>query len=525
MTVRLPPGKTLADGPFPTLIEYSGYQTAAPNDLLSTSIGRRGRARPARPRDLDRRRLGRSPRCSTSPSSACRCAARAARAARSTSSACRPPTTATTPSRPSRRSSGSRAARSAMVGISFSGITQLFTAGTRPPHLAAIAPMSVTDDLYQGTGYPGGIFNKGFALSLDPGAASATPSRRRRAASRGRAIYGQGDKHCIANQKLRLQTQDALKLHRDNPFRTPSLFDDRAPGAWVKKHQGPDVPRRPVPGRADRRPLPREPQRPRTTSTTGIRSRTASTSTRSGRTRSRAGPSSSTSTSPTEVPVVPDSVLVAERRALPVPRRRRRASPVKQSRFAGDDRRRRGEGRLRAGPARAAADGQRRRPRLGPGSIGSAWELRFGAWPVRQAKADDYFLGAERRARAAKPAPDETADLHGRPDGAPAPDAAGRRRRGDAWKAQPPYNWTPLAAGKGVGFATAPLAKDVVIAGPSSLDAVPQVVGEATPTSRSRSPRSAPTATRPTSRTAGCARRTASSTRSARPRSAPSRRT
>src|SRR5918992_1518894 len=50
-----------------------------------------------------------------------------------------------------------------MAGISFSGITQLFTAGTRPPHLAAISPMSVTDDLYTGSGYPGGIFNSGFA--------------------------------------------------------------------------------------------------------------------------------------------------------------------------------------------------------------------------------------------------------------------------------------------------------------------------------------------------------------------------
>src|SRR5829696_8486178 len=38
MTVRLPPGKTMADGPFPTLIEYSGYQTAAPKDLLSSVV-------------------------------------------------------------------------------------------------------------------------------------------------------------------------------------------------------------------------------------------------------------------------------------------------------------------------------------------------------------------------------------------------------------------------------------------------------------------------------------------------------
>ena len=40
MTVRLPAGKTLADGPFPTIIEYSGYQTAAPHDLLSALNGK-----------------------------------------------------------------------------------------------------------------------------------------------------------------------------------------------------------------------------------------------------------------------------------------------------------------------------------------------------------------------------------------------------------------------------------------------------------------------------------------------------
>ena len=29
--MRLPPGKTLADGPFPTVIEYSGYAVAGPH--------------------------------------------------------------------------------------------------------------------------------------------------------------------------------------------------------------------------------------------------------------------------------------------------------------------------------------------------------------------------------------------------------------------------------------------------------------------------------------------------------------
>jgi len=51
-----------------------------------------------------------------------------------------------------------------MVGISFSGLSELPAAGTDPPGLAAIAPLSPTDDLFS-TGYPGGIFNSGFAAS------------------------------------------------------------------------------------------------------------------------------------------------------------------------------------------------------------------------------------------------------------------------------------------------------------------------------------------------------------------------
>ena len=51
-----------------------------------------------------------------------------------------------------------------MVGISYSGFSQLVVAGTDPPDLAAITPLSPTDDLYS-TGYPGGIYNDGFAAS------------------------------------------------------------------------------------------------------------------------------------------------------------------------------------------------------------------------------------------------------------------------------------------------------------------------------------------------------------------------
>ena len=52
-----------------------------------------------------------------------------------------------------------------MVGISYPGITQLFVAATQPPSLAAITPLSVIDDSFRGTLYPGGILNNGFAVT------------------------------------------------------------------------------------------------------------------------------------------------------------------------------------------------------------------------------------------------------------------------------------------------------------------------------------------------------------------------
>jgi putative CocE/NonD family hydrolase len=49
-----------------------------------------------------------------------------------------------------------------LFGISWPGITQIGTAGHRPPHLDAIAPFMITTDLYRDTAYPGGIYNAEF---------------------------------------------------------------------------------------------------------------------------------------------------------------------------------------------------------------------------------------------------------------------------------------------------------------------------------------------------------------------------
>jgi hypothetical protein len=48
-----------------------------------------------------------------------------------------------------------------MVGLSYSGITQLYTAATRPPHLAAVTAQSVIADPWLEQ-WPGGIYNDGF---------------------------------------------------------------------------------------------------------------------------------------------------------------------------------------------------------------------------------------------------------------------------------------------------------------------------------------------------------------------------
>jgi predicted acyl esterase len=107
-----------------------------------------------------------------------------------------------------------------MVGISYPGITQLFVASTQPPHLAAITPMSVIDDAYDGVGYPGGIFNAGFArewtshVSEDAGAYGPDYVNQQ---------IEEGDTDCDANQALRSQNLDLVAGLRAEPY----LIEDR----------------------------------------------------------------------------------------------------------------------------------------------------------------------------------------------------------------------------------------------------------------------------------------------------------
>ena len=129
---------------------------------------------------------------------------------------------------------------------SHSGITQLFTAGAKPPHLAAVSPLSVTDDVYFGTGFPGGIFNNGFAFSWITERANDAKPAPDDGQPWAKVMSTTGDpdvpeplrseqkQHCLDNQAMRLQTRDYNGLIETNPYRTPRLFEKRSPGSWVK---------------------------------------------------------------------------------------------------------------------------------------------------------------------------------------------------------------------------------------------------------------------------------------------------
>jgi predicted acyl esterase len=121
-----------------------------------------------------------------------------------------------------------------MVGISFPGITQLFVARTRPPHLSAITPLSVLDDTYD-TLYPGGIFNNGFALgwAKDRQADAQPATRAGEGQEWARKRIANGDETCRANQSLRLQSANVISEIRANAYRQGAATEALAPESFV----------------------------------------------------------------------------------------------------------------------------------------------------------------------------------------------------------------------------------------------------------------------------------------------------
>ncbi|MCB0863285.1 MAG: CocE/NonD family hydrolase [Solirubrobacterales bacterium] len=486
MTVRLPLGKTMADGPFPTFVEYSGYQTAAPHDLVSSLLG------------------GGSANDQLVPSTSTMVGSVigpllnfAVVSVQMRGSGCSGgafdlfgwPTTydgydaIETVAAQDWVSGG----KVSMGGISFSGITQLFTAGTRPPHLSAVSPLSVTDDVYYGTGFPGGIFNSGFAFSwiteraedAEPAPEGGQPWAKVMSTTgdpdvSDPALRESQKQHCLDNQKMRLQTRDYNQQIKDNPYRTKILFAKRSPGAWVKRI---NVPIFWVGAFQDEqtgghwpeavKELPKSNRDVWVTMQNGVHIDSL-------------GPSTITRwtefmnlfTGSGRIPVVSPLVItfgsnlydsVAGAGAL----------PIQQTRYAS-------MANTPANVATAKSD-FRKDPRIRilmdngaaipgePGAIGAAWEADFSSWPIRSLKPTSWYLGKGGSLQSRKAGKGSSVSYLSDPDARPS-ETLGEDAQGDSWLAQPPYDWQPVAKGKGLGFVSPVLKKDVFIAGPSSLD-------------------------------------------------------
>ncbi len=233
-TVRPPLGQSLADGPFPTVIEYSGYQVAAPHEPIEA----KARALLGLPADPL------APSDSTDVGGLLmRLAGFAVVSVQLRGSGCSGgesdlfdlPTrydgydAVETVAAQSWVANGTVG----MVGISFSGFSQIATASTRPPHLSAIAPLSFVGSLYD-LAHPGGIYNDGFGNSwLAERQQNARPAPDPDALPYANYMV-HTDANCAYNQRLRLQTRDGVAMVKSSDL-NDSLYTRRDFTTMMKK--------------------------------------------------------------------------------------------------------------------------------------------------------------------------------------------------------------------------------------------------------------------------------------------------
>jgi uncharacterized protein len=461
-TVRLPPGDTLADGPFPTVIEWSGYAVAAPHSLIDALEGKASLDDPLLP--------------DTSTI---------------VGSVIAPLLGFATVSLQMRGTGCSGGAfdlfgldsdydaydaiqivgsqpwvlkhKVGMVGISYSGFSQLIAAGTDPPDLAAITPLSPTDDLYS-TGYPGGIYNDGFAASWIAQRKSDAQPAPGGGQPWATAEIDAGDKTCLANQALHLQAQNQEALVTPDLARVPSLFDPRSPVDWARHITVPVF----LAGALEDEEV--GPQWPALIDALKDDPHVFVTMT-NGTHIDSLGPDIISDwlefldiyvagRVPTSAPLLSFIANAVYGEATGAPA----ASPP-AIRFTT-------EPSVTAAAAAFVAHTPRVRVlfdngggSLGPGALQPTYEAGFTAWPPR-GRIVRYNLGPDGELVSGRLHASSTASFRPNPSVRPPDDLPS----GNPWAAQPPYDWTTVPAANGIAFQTPAFTRDTTVVGPASLD-------------------------------------------------------
>jgi uncharacterized protein len=463
-TVRLPPGKTLADGPFPTVIEYSGYGTAAPHSLINAEEGKAPMNDPLLPDtstivgSLVAPLLGFVAVSVQMRGTGCSGGAFDLLGYPSDYDGYDIVQTVGAQPWVLHHKVG-------LVGISYSGLSQFPVAGTDPPDLAAIAPLSPTDDLFS-TGYPGGIYNDGFAKSwiaqrisdAEPAPGGGQPW--------AKAEIAAGDKTCLANQRLHLQAEGLETLVGPGLARDPALFNRRSPAVWAThitvpvflvgslqdEEVGPQWPALITALKGDKNVY--------VTMDNGTHTDSLGPDTISRWLEFLdiyvAGevPTASSTLGPLASALY--TTLTGGAPSMPVPAVRFTTEPT-----------------LAAAKAAFAAQDPRVRVlfdngggSLGPGALQPTYSAGFSSWPPA-GTVTTFSLGSD-GSLSAKPAPAATtASFRPNPAVRPADDLSSSA---NAWAAQPPYNWTTVPAANGIAFQTPAFTSDTTIVGDASLN-------------------------------------------------------
>jgi predicted acyl esterase len=350
-----------------------------------------------------------------------------------------------------------------MVGISYPGISQLFVAQTQPPSLEAITPLSVLDDSYRATLYPGGVLNTGFAVDWTQQRVDSTkPFGQEWSKQRADA----GDTRCADNQVLRLQNPDLVAEIDDNPFYSNPLGDSLAPitfvdkidvpvflaGAWQDEQTGGHFPVM-LDGFTSAPQL-------YVTLMNGLHTE---------------------SLSPPVLARMVEFLDLYVKQAVPD------VSPLTGiagilgqglygvNQFAPFTNRFEGQTFEQAKAAFEAEPKVRVLLEQGgnaaftPGTPEPNAVLEFPSWPIPDTTVRSWFLGDDNTLQDAAPAAEATATYRADPSALPPTFFTGDDSN-SIWRADTTYDWRPIPDGTGLAFVSAPLTRDTVLVGPASLD-------------------------------------------------------